>query len=363
MLIVFIFIAGLRYRLGVDTTRYLYKFYYLVPKLSELTIDDFSFGSDPLWLLFNSLVLTFGGHFYIVQLLHATFVNFLLFKYINKHTRFIFTSIFFYFIYQYSAFNMEEMRASMSIVVCLFANDYIIEKKRIKGLLLYFIAALFHISTIVIIIMSLFYFLRFNKYSITVLIASFLMGFVLRPYAESLVFMMDMGDIVNNKAMNYVTNDHFMEGNMNIFGIISLLLIYSYGVVSFFIIRRTNFLANVNIFEPFIIIFLLFGLLSINVEIVYRFARFYVVYYIILVSSFVVYSFSMKSPMLSRGVVYIRACLIMMPLLFFLVKIQMADNTRERYLPYSSVIEKSIDTNREKIISFYEGPPPSTREY
>ena len=110
MLVVFVLIAGLRYRLGVDTANYMYRFYYRTPYLYNMTWDDLAFGTDPLYTLLNSSVLTFGGKFYVVQLLNTAFVNALIFKYIKKHTNAVFISLFIYFIWQYAAINMEEMR-------------------------------------------------------------------------------------------------------------------------------------------------------------------------------------------------------------------------------------------------------------
>lgn len=74
ILIVFILIAGLRWRLGVDTPNYLDEFYYETPRLDLLSIEDLKL-TKPLWILLNSIVLTFFGRFYVVQLIHATFIN------------------------------------------------------------------------------------------------------------------------------------------------------------------------------------------------------------------------------------------------------------------------------------------------
>lgn len=166
VLVILILLAGLRYRLGIDTTRYITMFYYETPELDELKWSDMEFGTDPLFTVLNSVVLTLGGKFYVVQLLHATFVNTLIFKYIKKHTDTIFICVLMYFVYQNAAMNMEEMRASMSLVMCLFANDYMLDRKWVKGLLIFSVSCLFHASTVLVMVMPLFFFLRLNKLGI-----------------------------------------------------------------------------------------------------------------------------------------------------------------------------------------------------
>ena len=99
MLLLFILIAGFRWRLGVDTPNYLYNFYHYIPTLDKFSFTDYSIGQSPFFVLMNSLVKSCGGRFYIVQLIHATIVNVLVFRYIKRHSSFIFTSVFFYAIF------------------------------------------------------------------------------------------------------------------------------------------------------------------------------------------------------------------------------------------------------------------------
>ena len=173
MLFVFILLSGLRWRLGVDTTGYLYNFYHEYPTLNKFSLEDYSLFSSPLFVLLNSFVLTLGGRFYVVQLIHASFVNILIFKYIKKHTQYLFICLFFYAVVAYSKYNMEIMKGSMSIVICLFANDYILEKKWVKGYILYFIALLFHAQTILLFFIPFLFSLRLNIKGLLVLICAF----------------------------------------------------------------------------------------------------------------------------------------------------------------------------------------------
>ena len=79
VLVVFILIAGLRWRLGVDTPNYLENFYYWHPTLDKFSFSEYGLGKDPFYVLINSIVKTLGGRFYIVQLIQASIVNVLIF--------------------------------------------------------------------------------------------------------------------------------------------------------------------------------------------------------------------------------------------------------------------------------------------
>jgi len=355
MLVIFILIAGLRYRLGVDTTRYLTRFYYETPELHELTWDDLEFGTDPLYTLLNSIVLTLGGKFYMVQLLHAGFVNTLIFSYIKKHTDAIFLSIFIYFIWQYALINMEEMRASMSLVVCLFANDYLLDKKWMKGLLLYVIGCLFHTSTIIVMIMPLFFFMRLNKICVMVLIGAFFFGFVIQSFLSDYVTLIQINDEIDAKAQGYADSEDFMESKRNILGYLSLVISCGYSVLSLWYMKIGKFDTRLLKIEPLIMVYLIFAIMYIGLPIAYRFSRFYIIYNIMFVAEFMIHLFKKQDPRIGQYVIYTKALAIMFPFFFLIFKGRSTEKTWVRYHPYSSVFDQRLDQKRERVYSFYGG--------
>lgn len=164
IMLIFIMLAGFRYRLGVDTSGYLYRFYYDYPYITDFSFEEYDFVSDPLFVLLNSIVKSIFGRFFVVQIIQSAFVNFLVFRWVKKHTPYLFTTVLFYFIICFFNYNMEIMRGSMSIVICLFANDLILEKKIPKAILLYLIGCMFHAQTFLILITPLlFFFAKFNR--------------------------------------------------------------------------------------------------------------------------------------------------------------------------------------------------------
>ena len=341
MLVIFILIAGLRWRLGLDTPNYIEKYYYSVPNLNNFRFVDY-WGASPLWTLMNSLLKTMGCRFYVLQLLHASIVNILIFKYIKKHSSYIFTSIFFYAISCYLTFNMEIMRGVLSIVVCLFANDYIIEKRWIKGYVLYFVAFLFHIQTIVLFMVPLLFYLRFNRKGIAILICAYLFGFFIQEYLGDYIELLNLADAdsrISNKAMAYAENEKYMEGSGYLRAIVNLFLL----LTAIWYLKRHN---NVEVLklEPVIMAGLVFNVLMINVFVAYRYTDYFKIPYAIFYSElFVCLIKDVK--ILKRSVSCVRTILLYLPLFYVLGRAILKNIYR--YYPYSSVIELSVDRNRE----------------
>ena len=61
VLVIFIMIAGLRWRVMVDTPNYIYNFYHVYPSLEEFSFVDYPIGKDPFYVLINCFVISWGG--------------------------------------------------------------------------------------------------------------------------------------------------------------------------------------------------------------------------------------------------------------------------------------------------------------
>lgn len=364
MLLVFVLLAGLRWRIGTDTTEYLYKFYHEYPSLEDFSFEDYPVGKDPFFVILNSLVISFGGRFYIVQLIHATIVNGLIFKYIKKHSPYIFTCLFFYAVIKYLNYNTEIMRGSISIAICLFANDYLLEKKWIKGYVMLFIALMFHIQTIVMFVMPLLYFVRFNCKGMVILLIAFFVGLIaselLDDYAELL--LMGDNDSIANKADYYANSETMGVGlSWKAFADIGTSIIY---IVYIMIYMKKNDKDNKIIrLEPLAVFFCLFLLIQANFIIVGRYVEYYTIYVVLL------YAYGMvqlaKSIKFERRLSYVRSLIVFFPVIWFACRSLVLQKTDEytKYLPYSSVIEKSIDKNREQKYNYQGRMPARLDEY
>ena len=345
VLIVLILIAGFRWRVGGDTTRYLGTFYNNTPLLWDLTLDDLALGNKPLWRLLMSFIYTIGGRFFWIQIIESAFVNILLFKYIKKHCQFIFTCLFFYFISQYLLMNTEVMKAAFSIVICLYANDYFLEKRWIKAYMLIVIASLFHPQAIIVAITPLFLYLKINKTSLLILICSFFVGYAIQysigDYLDMLEYIGD--DAIGDKLNSYGNSDYVESRSLKwqLWNTYPLIL-YSIIGVYFFHKRPTDKLLRL---QPFFVMGLIYQIMSLQVYIVYRVADAYKIYVLMFIS-YVVISITKESILLQRRVVFFRSFIIFLPLIISLLFNTMI-RSRVKYNPYTSIFNREIVKKRE----------------
>ena len=370
MLVVFILIAGLRWRVGIDTPVYLYSFYHDCPTLEKFSFFDYHLGEDPLWLFLNSVVKTLGGRFFYVQLIHATFINILIFSFIKKYSDYWFTSLFFYAITCYTTYNMEIMRGSISIVICLFAYDNILGKKWLKGYFLLFIALMFHAQTLVMFALPFFFFLRFNKVGILACIVSLFLGMVIMSVFSDFIFLLDAGESIERKVSVYSNSDLYgtQGGNFNFF-IVKILPLLLYSILSCLFLKFKCPSCKLMKFEPLIILGIMFILIRVNLEIAYRYVDYFKIYFVLIFSeSFV--RISKVSSLQNRLFAYVKSIFVFLPLILVLLVYDyvLSKNYSLRYTPYSSVFNRTPYKEREKMYNemtiskaFY--PTPNINEY
>ena len=350
MLVVFILIAGLRWRLGVDTPNYLGFFYHKYPTLDHFSFEEYGIFQSPFYVLINSFVKSIGGKFFIVQLIHATIVNALIFKYIKRHSSYIFTCLFFYAITCYTYFNMEIMRASLSIAICLFANDYILDKKWWRGYLLYLLALMFHPQTLVMFILPLLFFLKFDKKGIAILIGAMFVGIVLNKMLQDYMFLFEGEDTIEDKISTYTESEKYgSQGGNIIFLLVNICFPFIYLITDLLYIKKHDSNSRLLRLEPFLMLGLMFLMIRINFNIAYRYIDYYKLYFVFFYSDLFV-KLVLNAMKLDKALAYVRSIVILFPILFFLCFYNYiySKGNGYRYYPYNSVIERKVDKKKQK---------------
>ena len=360
ILFILIMTAGLRWRIGIDTPNYIRKFYYYYPILLDFSIADYPPGKDPLYVLINSIVKTIGGKFYIVQFIQAIFVNTLVFVYIKKHSQYIYTCVFFYYILCYTTFSMEVMRGAMSITLCLFANDFILEKKWVKGYLLYFVSFLFHAQTVVMFFIPFLFFMRLDAKGIVILIVSFIAGSFIAANFGDYIELIELGESISERVEIIADVDKYsgQEGNLNFF-LLRIIPKLICAVFAMAYVRKYTPNDQINKFEPLVLLGIMFTLMQMNVQIFYRFVDYFTIYFIIYYASCFVDIVKRKRH--SKQPVSV-VCLVMFSFLL-LSTIYNYSLKKERYLPYSSVINREIVKQRETYYYEHGRPGADLKEY
>jgi hypothetical protein len=354
MLVILVLMAGLRYRLMVDTPNYLFSFYHEYPDLKNFSFSDYPIGNDPFYVLINSIVKSLGGRFYVVQLIEATVVNVMVFKYIKKHSSYLFTCVFFYFVTYYFGYSMETMRASFSIVICLFANDYILDRKWIKGYLLYLLALMFHGQTILMFVIPLLFLLRLNKYGILVLFGAFIAGYVIQKGFGDYIELFELGGKFDTKTQSYAESDYFSNqiGNFN-FYIVNILPYMIYAIISLGYLKYFYPNNKTLRLEPFVMAGVFFLVMQMNMQIAYRYVDYFCLHFVIIYAEVFVL-IAQKTKRFDWKLACVRAVFFFLP--YFMTVGYVRYSRLYTIYPYSSVIERSIDKERE---SKYENRPPA----
>lgn len=357
MLVVFILLAGLRWRLMVDTPNYLERFYHWTPLLEHYS---FNITKAPFYTLLNSIVWTLGGRFYIVQLIEASVVNILIFNYFKRHSKYIFTCLFFYALICYTGLSMETMKASFSVVLCLYANDYILEKKWLKAYSLMALGLMFHAQTIIMFVLPVLFFLRLNKTGIIVLLCAFLFGIFLNVSLGDYVMYFEFDDAIEDKVSGYAESDRFGGPKDSLTSLIVQVLTLLYSLISLYVIKKGEYNNKLLRLEPFVMIGLVFAMIRFNFDIAYRFLDYFRIHLILFYSEFMML-LVYKARGLDRSVACIRAFVVFLPL-FFMIGVGKY-NKRHTLFPYSSVIERKIDPYREAKYFQSGRPAPNRNEY
>ena len=352
MLLVFILVAGLRWRVGLDTVNYLGDFYHKIP-----TLDGYSFNvfQSPLFEFINSLVKTLGGRFYVVQFIHAAFINILIFKYITKHSSYIFTCLFFYAILCYTYYNMEIMRGSMSIAVCLFANDYIIEKKWVKGYLLYVFALMFHPQTILLFFLPfLFPILKMGYKVIPVFLAFYALGIIANELLSDYLFLLDWDSSIERKASNYMANEYYNSTNNKsfLYFVLKIFVPLLYSILCILYTKKVKRNPSLLKLEPLLILYICFLLFKSHFFIAYRYLDYYTIYICLLFSEFIVDSIKF-SEKITLSVAYTRSFLVFIPIFLSTVGASYLGKSGDgfRYYPYNSVLQMNDESKRQHRIN------------
>lgn len=351
--ILFVALAGFRYRIGLDTIRYESHFDFSYPigqtSIAELLNGEFA----PLYMLLQSLVKTFTEEFYVLQLAQAFIVNFAVFHFLKKNTKNFYFALFLYFILVYHNFCFEVMREACAVSMFLLSWDYFKDNKLVKY---YFFAILgigFHQSAILLLILPLIKLpivqkiLRVGPQIYIIALGMLVLGYVMQKSFFSYFTLLNMTESMSERISNYSTSDYGGQ-TLNIFGIINVFLLRVF--FPLFIVGRMEKDADSRVYEAIIVLFICFSVLSIPITIFYRMVNYT---YLIVISLYADYLTNQKltdQSYLKRVLVYIPLILLT---LWGFTGSEGSQHVYNRYIPYSSIFEKELNPDREQLFNNY----------
>ncbi|MEX2336146.1 MAG: EpsG family protein [Fulvivirga sp.] len=232
LLIILIAVSGLRYKVGGDTLAY-FDFFEDYPFVSELRNYDFIYSKwDPFWVILSSVSKSIVNDFAFFQIIHAIFINSVIFSFFKKHTQYRFTAVLVYYLFFYIYFNTEVMRESLAVCVFLLAYPYFKDRIWIKYYVLAVLAFLFHSSAIITFIFPLFRNIKLNLKGIIFLCFGFLILISTIFYFPSIIHMILFSERLFNRFEIYSQFQPSLRGMLNIF--------FYYALVPYLILRFYN---------------------------------------------------------------------------------------------------------------------------
>lgn len=225
---------------GTDTVIYSEKYFEIVRKISfdELILsNDDSFRSKS-YLILNYLASTFSNNVWIALLFTELTILIPLYYGIYKLSKIetvkfsIFTALYVFFFLNYS-FNI--MRQSCAVSFVFLAFCYYKERKWLKFVILEFIAYHFHSTSIIYLLIPLFYYLIQKKF-VSVKILLFGVGvlgiFVFLFYYQILYFALESGMVTDYFMENYGAGGFYSdEGSVRLrLGNVVLFVFFSFNV-------------------------------------------------------------------------------------------------------------------------------------
>jgi len=353
MLVVFILVAGLRWKVGGDSITYQSVFEDYIPTLPELlSTNGFVFRWEPLFILLMSACKTITNDFLLFQIIHAVFINFVIFRFIARFTSFRFFALLIYGIFFYWYFNMEILRES--IAICLFLLAYpSYQKSRWGRYYLYvFIAIFFHNSAAVLLFFPFFRNIRMDNKWIIKLSAFVVLMIAFLSYAPVL-----FGDIgfLNRLFVRYELYSTF---NTNVFGKIYSFTFFMF--LPYLVYYFNSKYIKSGMFEDLFFNYFLVAALTILFSGFSRFINYFIPF-------MAVYAAMIIGCLISRyrfrQIKYIMLFLIVVPSLYHKISyysystVQAYPDTRRvnAWYPYASVLDKQEYPFREPVYFFLLG--------
>ena len=171
---------------------------------------------------------------------------------------------------------------------------------------------------------------------------------IIQTLFGDIINIMSMSSSLEKKAIDYSETDHYGSNAINIRGMIMYFLgRVLYIVISLHYLKKYKNCRDWQFIETFVVIGLLFMVFENRMGIFGRFVDFYRIYFAILFASF-----QMTLVNRTRGLrktAYLKSLLVF-SIMFFSIGVDWFYKTSyPLYNPYSSVVVKHVDQNRERL--------------
>jgi hypothetical protein len=348
-LFILIAVAGLRYRIGMDTFFYMYN-YENTPVLKDFDFSKAVF--EPFWYLLLSLCKSIVNDFVLVQIVHAIVVNTVIFWFIKKYTVYRFTAIFIYYISFYILFNTELLRQALSICCLLVAYPSFTDRKWLKYYMLSIVAVLFHYTALLFLIFPL---LKRIRVDVKIILLLFAVSVLFLVFSEQIKNLLTGGLEMIGLSGRL---DIYLNVKLNYKGIIGGYVLYVF--IPAIVIYFNDKLNGQNNFKDLYFIYFVISFTVIVFPSLLRLREYMFIICMVYWINFILVISNWKFVRRLRQVVI--CCLFILYLIpdflfFFRDQSDLVSGTKyyHRYIPYCSVFNPKKNPQREKLWRVYAG--------
>ena len=350
LLLIFIVIPAIRFRVGGDTIRYMDMYYqfYNADFSSFLFLNRYL----PLWTLLLRTLNHICSNFVLFQIVHAVFINSVFFWFFKKYSNHYFICVFLFYFYSYFQFNFETLAESISICFFLLGLESCINHKWVKYYTLVLIAVLFHPGAVILCIVPFFLSDTIKgKKIIILIILYFVLLFSWALLYDSFGILLS---IFGDDRGVYIKSTELYNFNALIYGTLERtivpFIIYIYGI-KIGLVTRVNQL----MFFVFFIAVLTSTILGLN-----RYYNYITVFQIVYFADLISLLYKIKNVTVINYAFHRVAVILIMVFVVYtrVITFHFQDTSKiihnthlyNRYYPYYTVFNPTVDRVREQLI-------------
>ncbi len=370
VLLIFISLAGFRYRIGGDTVTYMYIYEKLNPimRLNENDFIETRFAAG--FLLLASLFKTFTDDFTVLQIFHSTVVCCVVFWFLYKNCRNYFFALIVFYIFLYPLFMFQQMRESLAVSIFLLAWPAFRDGKWLYWYLASVCAFMFHISSVMMFILPLFcmpgirQLFIFGSRTWFICILVFLLGMLIQNLFFKYIEIIAVFESIAERAQTY-SKDELSGSIFTIGGVIGMIIkSILYPIIALILSQRDKkketgrYINEFNKKELMALMSIYVSIFTICVAIVSRYNNYFFVFAIIYLSDMAFSKLALMGRFFHFKFLY--WLVFFLPMFGFQIYGTYFGNVNKSgtlktymmYHPYSSYFDKEKDKDREALYRY-----------
>lgn len=366
--VIFSLVGGLHYRIGLDYSAYDFFYDHLAP-INEIRSRDFEASRyAPGFIILASIAKVFYPEVVLLHLFQASFVCGVVTWFFKNNTRNPFFALLLFFFFLFTLLLFEQIREAIAVGFFLLAWPYFKNKNWLMWYLLSLCAMMFHTSATMMLALPVLYLpgirnlFVFGKTTFIAGAVVFVGAFIIQASFFNYIQLLALTES-SRQLVNMYEGTHYLKGSLNVMGIVFQLfrtILYPILAMYFLSRYRQDYIntADLEKKEIFVILSIYISLFTISVPIISRFNNYFYFFAIILMSDWLFDYIKIHNKIFRFRFEY--WVVLFIPL--FAIQIYSSyfnsinkSGTLKSYMiyyPYTSFIEKSIDENKEKAITY-----------